>query len=112
MAEDEPENIFTLSAEGETHAQLARALADGIGEQAIDAGDGDEERDETEDAEQTRGEGLRAEGGVDDLLHGGLIRKGEVGVQLMHGVANGAKGDFRGETRADHDIDVEGVENR
>src|ERR1700691_1888653 len=55
VGKDQPEDVFTLSAEREANAQLARALADGIGEQAVDAGDGDEQSDEAEDAEQAGG---------------------------------------------------------
>jgi hypothetical protein len=64
--------------------KLAGAERDEVGEQAVEAGERNDEGKRTERFEKMGGQELRAHGVVDDLIHGADVCAGKVGVELYH----------------------------
>ena len=111
VTEDEPNDVTALRAEGETDAEFAGALADGVGEQAVDAGDGDEQGGESRDGEQASGEGLIAEGVIHDLLHRLEVLNSDFRLDGVDVVTDAVFDDAGDDTSAHGEIGMEGGED-
>ena len=87
FAEDELVDGAALGSEGHADTDLAGALADGVGDDAVEADDAEEERESGEASDEPCG-GTMQVGGlrvVDALLHGQFVDGADAGVDLMNG---------------------------
>jgi hypothetical protein len=100
VSQDKPEDSISLCAECETHAEFSGALADRVGQQALDTGDGDHKSCKREEAEESYCEDLVAERAVDDLLHSLDIVQRGIGLEVMYGAAEFAIDGVGGQGRA------------
>ena len=82
-------HIRPLRAEGHADADFAGAAADGVGHEAVEADQREEQCDGSEDSEQRGLEAARRAGFGFKLAHGLNVARGEVGIE---GVKKGANG--------------------
>ena len=76
-------SLITLTArraQRHTKPNIARALADVIGEQTVDSGNGDQQRRSGEDPQQAHGQRLAAQRSVDQILHGANVHHSQIGI--------------------------------
>ena len=90
-ADDQAEDVAALRADGHAQPDLLRSLADGIGDDSVEADGGEEERDEREEPEQQHRESPlrdRVADGRRERRH----REGrERAVDALHGLPHGSR---------------------
>ena len=84
------DHVVGLIRKGVPDSELAEALADGVGGNAEDAGDGEKR---AEYAEDSQGHGGHAGSEQDRIQFAepGLDEDGQAGVEVVHGLADGGR---------------------
>src|ERR1700747_2725808 len=73
LANGHAKNIGASGAECDAETDFGRAARDGVGENAVNAGCGEEKGQHAEDGQENGIEALRSDGAVDDLVEGAHV---------------------------------------
>ena len=106
LRDDEAEESAAGCAEGEADTHLLRALRDRIGEDAVDADRGENDREQSEAGDEQHDEAALRDLIGDALVHGLDVEEGLLGIDGEDGLANGVgeEGGVGGAAEGDADV--------
>ncbi len=81
IKQHEPQHLFALRAEGDADAELGGALRHEVGEHAVEADRGEQEREHGKGEDHGGGKAGVAEGVADDLVDGEHVGYGQLGIE-------------------------------
>src|SRR5580692_898582 len=85
FADDQFEDLWAASAEGNANSQLVISLSDREGHDAVNADGGQEQRQRGKSSEDEDGKAVAYEGIAYDLIHGADVRHGVIGIDRANG---------------------------
>ena len=89
LANGHAKNIGASRAECDAETDFGRAARDGVGENAVNAGCGEEKGQHAEDRQENGVEAPRSDGTVYDVVEGTDVGNGEIGIEFVDERANG-----------------------
>jgi hypothetical protein len=81
LLDDHAQHMTGLRAESHAHADLLRALRNGVGHHAVEADGGQQQGDGAEHGHEAGGDFLRIERCADELLERRGVKDGDVGIE-------------------------------
>ena len=103
LAENNFQHVTALRAQRHANADFVRALADDVGNHAINSDAGKQQRERGEHREQNHGEAPRGERLRNNVVHGVGVEQNGFAVEVVDGLANGA-GESVGRAFGAHDV--------